>query len=1003
MPRSPSRFLLLAALLAAPVHPVVAQTITIDASPAGQQQEIDGFGTCISGDEGLAEWWQQLFLEDLGASILRIDLVPRFKSPWSDLNYHSPWFLGGGNQPYAFNYEINASHTPRYYTGPAADEFITVGGTTYYNGPEGNRARTYTSAADYSRTFGNRQAPIAVMGPNIDDNIARTFDLTSDTAAVAKAVIARARQDDPELREFKLIGSIWSPMPWVKVASGNTVGAQYGFWPFAPQGTAFPFVSGGNFVGGRLDVSEAPIAEFDDSALPADASGPNAAAVRGPTSALVQFARATAAYIRAVQNHTGAKFHAISIQNELNFETFYNSCTYPLSSQYIKALRHVRAELDKYDDLRDIRIMGPEDLLSDSTYSLWQYGGGASTVHKNLQYLQNIGNDPQALADIGLFCIHGYAPDGVSAAGADPVAWERWANGWTTSPAAGIPANVKGFTGYGLKSWMSETSGEEAAWLHPASGFPSNGAFSIAVKIHQALTAGRQSAWIYWQMTDGSAVDEATLTDATARSGAAKFTAVRHFARFIRPGAVRLSTSGSPDTLLASAYHHAEDRRLTAVLVNTAATSAAAQVAIPSSLQNYTALQAFTSSNGALWQATTPVLEAGAVALTVPAYGVVTLVATGPAGPPPAPAVPQAVFGAAGLTLQWPAVSGATGYVVERAIGSDGTYSTVADGLTEPGFVMRAFFAGTTHHFRVRAVGEGGTSEASPSVSFDPPAATPSGNRLINLSTRGFVGTDAQILIPGFVFAGDSPKQFLIRGVGPWLAPHLSGYLADPEIRLYRQGVSSPIASNDNWSDAPNAAEIAAAGELVGAFRLADGSKDAALLVTLDPAPSGYTFHVVGVNGGTGVALAEVYEIDGSSVPGRLRNISTRGFAATGAGVMIPGFVVSGNAPATLLIRGVGPALAGTGLPSLLSDPVLDLHQQSDGRRLLSNDDWSEAPNAGLVPAAFTSTGAFGLGAGSADAAMLVVLAPGIYTAIASGRDGSTGLALVEVYEVGNP
>ncbi len=100
--------------------------------------------------------------------------------------------------------------------------------------------------------------------------------------------------------------------------------------------TPWPFIWGGNFAGGELDISGTPRAEFDDSSLGGT----------GPTSALTQFARCTAAYLRGFQNAYNVRFYAISIQNELNFEEFYNSCTYPISSNYIIALKAVRAELD---------------------------------------------------------------------------------------------------------------------------------------------------------------------------------------------------------------------------------------------------------------------------------------------------------------------------------------------------------------------------------------------------------------------------------------------------------------------------------------------------------------------------------------------------------------------------------------------------------------------------------------------------------------------------------
>ena len=340
--------------------------VSIDASAAGRQQVIDGFGTCISDTEGRQAWWQAAYLDDLGASILRVDLVPRFQSPWSDFNYYSPWFLGEGAAPYAFNFNITPAETPRYYVGTPGNPDATEFTNGKYNGPEGTRARAYTSAADYGKNFGDRHAPIAVMGPNIDDNIARCFNLAAEQTVTAGAIIAAAKSRDPALAGFKLIGSIWSPAPWLKVSSGTVTGPNA--WPLQAPGVPHPHIWNGNFVGGRLDVSEKLVNEFDDSALPGDPGGPNAAAPRGQTSALTQFARSTAAYLRALQQRYGTRFYAISIQNELNFETFYNSCVYPHSADYVAALKYVRAELDKYADLRDIRIMGPEDLLADSTY-----------------------------------------------------------------------------------------------------------------------------------------------------------------------------------------------------------------------------------------------------------------------------------------------------------------------------------------------------------------------------------------------------------------------------------------------------------------------------------------------------------------------------------------------------------------------------------------------------------------------------------------------------------
>ncbi len=584
------RCFLAAGCLLASVPPARAQTavpatVAIDTSPTGRRQVIDGFGTCLSGGEGLQTWWQSLFFDDLRATLLRVDLTPQFVSPYADFFYNSPWFQPNPSLP----------------------------------GPENNNVRTYTSAADYSRVFAGQQAPIAVMGPDIDRNAAY-FNFDGLGTAGTLAQLGQAKR--AALGDFKLFGSLWSPAPWVKVSSGNTIS---GFgWPLPVNGTPWPFVWAGNFAGGRLDVSDVPLAVFDDSAQGGT----------GPTSALTQFARCTAAYLHGFQNKYGVRFYAISVQNEINFEEFYNSATYPLSSQYIAALKRLRTELDKYPDLAGIKIEGPEDLLGGDPYSLWQYGSGAGAVHKNLQYLQNVAADPQAAAALDFFSIHGYAPDGVNSAGADPVTWGWWANGWNASPAAGIPGGVQGFTGYGKKSWMTETSGEDPAWLSPASGYPNAGAFSLAVKLHQALTAGQQSGWAYWQMTDGNAVATQTLTDATALANSPKFVAVRHFFACVRPGAVRVdalvSEPGNPAApLLASAYVHDADCSLTLVLVNPSANPVAATIPLPATPRGLVALQAYVSSDGSYWQTSRLAAANGAVALTIPGYGVATLFGVG--------------------------------------------------------------------------------------------------------------------------------------------------------------------------------------------------------------------------------------------------------------------------------------------------------------------------------------------------------------------------------------
>jgi hypothetical protein len=137
--------------------------------------------------------------------------------------------------------------------------------------------------------------------------------------------------------------------------------------------------------------------------------------------------------------------------------------------------------------------------------------------------------------------------------------------------------------------------------------------------------------------------------------------------------------------------------------------------------------------------------------------------------------------------------------------------------------------------------------------------------RLVNLSNRGVVGVGDAVMIPGFVIGGEGHITLLLRAVGPGLTGYgVTGVLADPRLTVYRTdpatGVQEPILWNDNWGENGDAAEIAAVAEQVGAFGLEPGSKDAAFVITLQPGV--YTVHAAGADGGTGVALVELYLVE---------------------------------------------------------------------------------------------------------------------------------------------
>ncbi|MFZ3375308.1 MAG: Ig domain-containing protein, partial [Chthoniobacterales bacterium] len=274
----------------------------------------------------------------------------------------------------------------------------------------------------------------------------------------------------------------------------------------------------------------------------------------------------------------------------------------------------------------------------------------------------------------------------------------------------------------------------------------------------------------------------------------------------------------------------------------------------------------------------------------------------------------------------------------------------------------------------------------------------------VNISTRLAVGTNDNVLIGGFIVTGNAPKKVIVRAIGPELtAYHVPGALQDPTLEL-RDHAGALIAYNDDWHTthigglitANQSAAIQASGHAPTDHR------ESAMIVTLaqhtgNPASltGHYTTIVRGKNGTTGAALVEVFDLGTASLDvssnAQLANISTRGLVQTGDNVMIGGFIVRGDMPATVIVRAIGPSLAQHGITNPLQDPTLELHDHN-GTLIASNDNWINAPNkqaiinSGLAPS------------NNLESAILRSLSPGNYTAIVRGKNGTTGIALVEAY-----
>jgi sugar lactone lactonase YvrE len=344
----------------------------------------------------------------------------------------------------------------------------------------------------------------------------------------------------------------------------------------------------------------------------------------------------------------------------------------------------------------------------------------------------------------------------------------------------------------------------------------------------------------------------------------------------------------------------------------------------------------------------------------------------------------------------------ATDYQWQMSTDAGTTWSDVGDSATFGGAttttltVTNSTFSMTGDVFRAQLTDPAGSSVSGSgtlTVSAGVTGGGPTGSaRIINLSIRSFVGTGASAVTVGFAINGSGSKQLLIRADGPTLASFgVAGALSNPQLSLFNSA-SAMIDSNTAWGGGAGLAAVFAS---VGAFALPAGSADSALFLTLAGGTT-YTAEITGVGGSTGIALAELYDADPGNPPARLVNVSARALSGTGSAVLTAGFVIGGSGTETLLIRGIGPGLTQFGVGGVLASPQVTLFD-SAGTPIGSNAGWG---GGSALAAAFAQVGAFSLPPASADSAMLVTLPSGVYTVEVSGANDSSGIALVEVYEV---
>ena len=261
-----------------------------------------------------------------------------------------------------------------------------------------------------------------------------------------------------------------------------------------------------------------------------------------------------------------------------------------------------------------------------------------------------------------------------------------------------------------------------------------------------------------------------------------------------------------------------------------------------------------------------------------------------------------------------------------------------------------------------------------------------------NVSTRLSVLGGDSISIAGFIITGTTPKKVLLRGIGPSLrSAGVNGALADPTVQLF-QG-STALASNDNWK-INGQTGLSQEAEIRATTIPPTNDLESAIVQTLQP--GAYTAVLQGKDGGTGIGVVESYDLDQSDST-RLANISTRGFVDVGDNLMIGGFILgpANGGTTKVVVRALGPSLAGNGVANVMQDPTLELHD-GNGATVASNNDWQDDSDASEIRSDNLAP------TDSREAALLRVLAAGNYTAVVAGNGNTTGIGLVEVYNVSN-
>lgn len=249
-----------------------------------------------------------------------------------------------------------------------------------------------------------------------------------------------------------------------------------------------------------------------------------------------------------------------------------------------------------------------------------------------------------------------------------------------------------------------------------------------------------------------------------------------------------------------------------------------------------------------------------------------------------------------------------------------------------------------------------------------------------NISTRALVQTGDKVMIAGFIIQGGDTKEVIVRGLGPSLTQlGVVGALQDPTLDL-RDANGTQLAFDDDYKESQQT-------QIEDTGLAPTDDREAAIVATLSS--GNYTAILRGKTDGIGEV--EVYDLEPTSST-HLVNISTRAFVGPdNNSALIGGFIVDGQTSQQVLIRAIGPSLSAAGVTGALADPTIDFYRGS--QLILSNDNWKTTDEAAISATGLAPSN-------DQEAAILVTLDPGSYTAVIRGKGNTTGVALVEVYQM---